>query len=389
MSLWLDQVTCTFPTARVKDIADVVNGHPFDAADFNEEQGTPLIRIRDLLRGKTQTFVRGAVPASSLVQRGDLVVGMDGDFNSRLWPGPEAALNQRLCVLRSRPQVMDQRFLSYFIGIPLRAINDVTFFTTVKHLSSADLLAERVPAPAVDRQRRIADFLDDETAHIDALVSAKERMISIAQARLRATQHWSHQQSIDQGKATQVRRVFTRRQDDPQPEDPVVTAFRDGQVTSRDLRRVEGYTVSFTEQGYQRVEVGDLVFHGLDGFAGACGVAEVNGKCSGVYHVCVPSPLVLPEFAAMQLQVLAQSGFVALQASSVRERAVDLRNWDKFGSMPIPVPSLETQRDHVARAASAKSFADRMTRTLTTQIALLRERRQALITAAVTGEIEV
>ena len=78
---------------------------------------------------------------------------------------------------------MDRRFLAYLIPLPLQAINDLTYFTTVKHLSSDDLLNERLPVPPLAAQRAIADFLDRETARIDALITAKRRMVEALGAR--------------------------------------------------------------------------------------------------------------------------------------------------------------------------------------------------------------
>ena len=66
-------------------------------------------------------------------------------------------------------------------------------------------------------------------------------------------------------------------------EDDVITAFRDGQVTLRTNRRTEGFTNSLKEIGYQGVRKGDLVIHAMDGFAGAIGVSDSDGKCSPVY----------------------------------------------------------------------------------------------------------
>ena len=106
--------------------------------------GTPLIRIRDLLAGDTVTYFDGEVPPEVIVHPADLLIGMDGDFNAVTWTGQPGALNQRLCSLRTKPG-LDRRYLAYVIPIPLRAINDVTYSTTVKHLSSIDLLAERSP----------------------------------------------------------------------------------------------------------------------------------------------------------------------------------------------------------------------------------------------------
>lgn len=51
--------------------------------------------------------------------------------------------------------------------------------------------------------------------------------------------------------------------------DEIITCFRDGEVTLRSNRREDGFTVSLTETGYQGIDVGDLIVHGMDGFAGA------------------------------------------------------------------------------------------------------------------------
>ena len=68
--------------------------------------------------------------------------------------------------------------------------------------------------------------------------------------------------------------------------DDVITCFRDGEVTLRKNRRTDGFTVSVKEIGYQGIEPGDLVIHGMDGFAGSIGVSDSRGKSSPVLVVC-------------------------------------------------------------------------------------------------------
>lgn len=68
--------------------------------------------------------------------------------------------------------------------------------------------------------------------------------------------------------------------------DDVVTCFRDGEVILRSLRRTEGFTMSDKEIGYQGINEGDIVIHGMDGFAGAMGVSKSTGKGSPVLVVC-------------------------------------------------------------------------------------------------------
>src|SRR5690606_22645311 len=69
-------------------------------------------------------------------------------------------------------------------------------------------------------------------------------------------------------------------------EHEVITAFRDGQVTLRKNRREDGFTFSIKEIGYQGINVGDLVVHQMDAFAGAIGISDSEGKSSPVYTVC-------------------------------------------------------------------------------------------------------
>jgi type I restriction enzyme S subunit len=182
---WTGQACAPWQIGRLKDLVEVTNGFPFDASRFNDVDGTPLIRIRDLLRGYTETYFDGPIPATAIVEDGDLLVGMDGDFNSGVWTGGRAALNQRMCRLRARTG-LDRRFLWYLIDLPLRYINDLTYSTTVKHLSSTDLLNERIPLPPIARQRIIADYLDHETARIDAITATAEQQIALMRERRQA-----------------------------------------------------------------------------------------------------------------------------------------------------------------------------------------------------------
>ncbi len=68
-------------------------------------------------------------------------------------------------------------------------------------------------------------------------------------------------------------------------DDGVITCFRDGEVTLRSKRREEGFTFSLQEIGYQGIEPGDLVVHGMDGFAGAIGISDSQGKATPVLNV--------------------------------------------------------------------------------------------------------
>ncbi|MCB9539430.1 MAG: restriction endonuclease subunit S [Myxococcales bacterium] len=113
---------------------------------------------------------------------------MDGDFQVVEWSRGPALLNQRLCLLRANPR-LEQRFLLYVLPTPLKLINDLTYFTTVKHLSSGQVLKIRVPLPPLPTQRAIAAFLDRKTAALDELVQAKEALRALLAEKRTALIH--------------------------------------------------------------------------------------------------------------------------------------------------------------------------------------------------------
>lgn len=165
--------------------------------------------------------------------------------------------------------------------------------------------------------------------------------------------------------------------------DGIVTAFRDGTVTLRSNRREDGFTNSILEIGYQGVRKGDLVIHAMDGFAGAIGVSDSDGKSTPVYSICKPRDGVSSYFFGRLLRHMALAGFVNALAKGVRERSTEFR-WADARGLPLPVPPLSEQ-------TAITRFLDRETAKIDTLveeqrrlIELLREKRQAVISHAVT-----
>jgi type I restriction enzyme S subunit len=179
---WLGQIPTHWEIGRLKEHARVVNGFPFDSKYFDRDEGAPLVRIRDLYSGSAEVNYTGPVTEDVWINTGDVIVGMDGDFNVSRWKGPRSLLNQRMCCLRARSS-LEPRFMAYLLPAPMRVINDLTYSTTVKHLSSFDIGRIRFGLCPVTEQTAIANFLDRETAEIDALVAKKERLIELLQEK--------------------------------------------------------------------------------------------------------------------------------------------------------------------------------------------------------------
>jgi type I restriction enzyme, S subunit len=173
----------------VGQVADVINGSAFPSNRFVRTGGAPLVRIRDVVRGYTETGYEGPFQDAYRVPAGSLLIGMDGDFNVGIWPGPEALLNQRVCRVVVRDQAMySERFLRWVLPGYLDEINGNTSSVTVKHLSSETLKELPIPLPPRPEQDRIVAAIEEEFSRIDAagelLTSAGRRMNSLRQSTI-------------------------------------------------------------------------------------------------------------------------------------------------------------------------------------------------------------
>ena len=282
-------------------------------------------------------------------------------------------------------------FLSYWTQSShyIDQVHSSAVQSTIENFSSARYKELRVPDLSDAQQERIVKFLDTETAKIDHLIAKQRDLIDLLHLRNEAKWHAAFT-GFTSMKTRPLKRLLVKLRRPVIEGSGVVTAFRDGEVTLRSNRREEGFTFSDTETGYQGVAVGDLVFHGLDGFAGAVGISDSDGQSTPVYHVCrLRDDEDNLRFIAYLLRYLGHSGFLATQAPSVRQRAVDFRNWQTFGQIPLSLPDPEEQQRIVTELdEDAVEFLNTKT-TIEKAIELLQERRSALITAAVTGQIEV
>lgn len=180
---WIGDVPKHWKVLRGKYALSILSGFPFDSQKFEfEDNGVymPLIRIRDINGSSTEVYYSGSYPIESVVKTGEVLIGMDGDFNISKWKGTNALLNQRVCKLREDSS-MNTHYAFYMLSSPLKAINSVTYATTVKHLSVYDIYNAFIPVPPISEQAAIASYLDHKCATIDASISNAQHQIELLQ----------------------------------------------------------------------------------------------------------------------------------------------------------------------------------------------------------------
>ncbi|MCR1785606.1 restriction endonuclease subunit S [Nocardioides carbamazepini] len=376
---WLDSMPSTWRQIALQYLATVGTGSK-DTVNAVEDGEHPfIVRSAEPLAIDTFTFDTEAILTAGDGAVGEIFHHIKGKFDA----------HQRVYVIHDF-QGIDGRYLYWYFSSEFRrAVSFGGAQTTVASLRRSMFTTFPVTVPPPNVQRLIADFLDRETREIDVMIGKldglADQLRTLHRTNLVALGH----QLCSPGPSARVGLLLTKRSRAVRPDDGVVTAFRDGQVALRSRRREEGFTMSFSEAGYQGVEPGDFVFHGLDGFAGAVGVSEDRGKVSPVYHVCTATPLASERFMAWALRALAANGFLEAYAFSVRQRSVDFRNWATFAGLPITYTPLEEQVRLADRLDMVTEKIDAMLAKVAELKALLIERRTALITDVVTGRKEV
>lgn len=258
--------------------------------------------------------------------------------------------------------------------------------------------------PPINEQKSISAYLDTRCVEIDELVSDIQAQIDALEQYKRSVitetvtkglnpdaemgdsniqwigmmpAHWS---------CIRGKYILKYVQKPTREDDGVITCFRDGEVTLRSNRREEGFTMADKEIGYQGIDVGDLVVHGMDGFAGSIGISDSRGKASPVLNVLETDQN--KRYIMYFLRSMAYSDVFLALATGIRVRSCDLR-WNKLAELFYPVPPLEEQNAIVEHIDAVIQKTNEVIAQKKEQLAVLDEYKKSLIYEYVTGKKEV
>lgn len=259
--------------------------------------------------------------------------------------------------------------------------------------------------PPLDEQAKIADYLDNGCASLDVILNKTRSSIKeykklkqavITQAVTKGIR--GEREMKDSGvewigeipkewKCQKLKYTIFPQNRPVFSTDEIITCFRDGIVTLRKNRREDGFTVSFTEHGYQGVEIGDLVIHGMDAFAGAIGCSDSRGKTTPVVHVCTTTGN--NRFFMFFLRHMAYSNIFMDFSNGIRIRSSDFRNFTKLGIFDVLVPPIAEQNE-IADYLDAKcTEIDKLIAKKEQLVKELENYKKSLIYEVVTGKREV
>jgi type I restriction enzyme, S subunit len=418
----------TFPKLRIKFALSASDGGAW-GGDPESDSAVPVLRSTEIkldgrirAQGAALRNLSSKERRATSLHKGDILVVKSSGSNAHLgkagWVDEECVgmsysnFIQRLRVASD----FDPRFVWYFMNCiamkdQIRILSSTT--TGLQNLSGSIIKELEVPHPSLDEQRRIADFLDIETRRVDQILTLKDRQIlcidemaaarafdvirgaEVAGPRKTSGLEWlglvpadwriaavSHLFEVDLGKMLNQERT---RGDHLRP------YLRVANVQWDEINIDELAFMDFPpdEQRHFRLEKGDLLV--CEGGSWPGRAAIWDGAISEMYfqkalHRIRPREsdslrwLYYCLLAAEKMRVFAVQG----NSSTITHLTRDQLRPQRF-----PFPDTETQRLLVKHLDKAARWDQQARQAMKRQKTLLSERRQALITAAVTGQIDV
>lgn len=278
-----------------------------------------------------------------------------------LYPRTETVLPKFYCYIY-QTKAFQRSLLGLGNGILIKESSNGNYNTVRMRIPMEKLGIQLLPQPALSEQQAIADFLDHKCAEIDSVIEKTKQTIEeykilkqsiITEAVTKGVRgarpmkdsgvEWigkiPAEWNIEKGK-----HILLLLERPVLESDSVITCFRDGEVTLRSNRREEGFTFSDKEIGYQGIDVGDLVVHGMDGFAGSIGISDSRGKGTPVLNVLDSSQN--KRYIMYYLRSMAYNGVFISLATGIRVRSCDT-NWNKLKELTYPLPS-KSEQDEIA-----------------------------------------
>jgi type I restriction enzyme, S subunit len=335
------------------------------------------------------------LPAGTVVLSRTASVGFSG-----IMPKPMATSQDFwnwVCGSELLPEYLNYQFKS--MTAEFKSLN---MGSTHQTIYQKDAAALQILVPSLEEQRAIADYLDRETARIDTLIEEQQRLIEMLRERRSAAveeavaavsttgQRLKHIiRSVSQGWSPQCYAW---------PADGVETwaVLKTGAANGGVFRPMENKELPETEVPRPEIAVrrGDLIVSRANtrDLVGSAAVVDSDFPrlmlCDKLYAFTLDETQALPRFVAAVLGSRRWRDMIELEATGASYSMLNVSQSD-IVNLPMPLPTLNDQHQILSRLDEQTAKIDVLITETQRFIELIRERRSALITAAVSGQVDV
>ena len=408
------QIPESWKMSKVKFIGEYINGFAFKPAHW-ADQGVPILRIQNLSDRSSEINRTSFVPPERYrVVKGDILISWSATLDVFQWDGEDAWLNQHIFRVEVNESNTSRHYFYWAAKWFMGELNEASHGSTMQHLTTDKFGGFNVPLPTLNEQQKIANFLDHETTKIDTLIEKQQQLIKLLKEKRQAVishavtkglnpnapmrdsgvewlgevpQHW-----IVAGFKKYLNKIVDYRGKTPEKRESgvfLVTArnIKNGQINYDVSREYVAYEEYDTIMSRGLPQVGEVLFTteaplgevaqvDREDIALAQRIIKLDG-CSGIVDNTFLKFFIMSEHFQQSLLTFA-SGSTALGIKA--ERLVYLR---------MLLPPFQEQKEICSHIELMCKKIDVLISKAESGISLLQERRTALISAAVTGKIDV
>ncbi|WP_079046220.1 restriction endonuclease subunit S [Carbonactinospora thermoautotrophica] len=356
-------------------------------AEFGDENPTPRFQCSN---------------PSKKAEAGDILISVRAPVGALNVANCSYGIGRGLCAVRA--QKCNPRFLWWWLHSQVNQLNSMATGTTYRAVTAEDIGALLFPDIALEEQRRIADFLDGETALITRWVELRKLQQKLLEERVRGLVTRSYTEAAAKYGCVRLRHVLWRIEQGWSPDCENRQAgpgewgvVKAGCVNGGFFRPEEHKTLPAHLEPRLEYELceGDFLMSRASGSLDLIGSVAVVPKlerrlllCDKIYRIQLNRRKVIPEFVAHMMRSIPVREQIQLGTSGASGLANNLPA-PVVRDLPIPLPPIQRQEELVRDLDQEIALINQAKRMLDCQLDLLAERRQALITAAVTGQIDV
>lgn len=329
---------------------NVQYGFAFDSKLFtDDEQYIPLIRIRDVVPAKPSTYYSGEYCSDYIIRKGDMLVGMDGNFNMEKWNDRDGLLNQRVCKIYAKDEsLLLDGFLYHYLRPLFKKIENSIQGSTVKHLSAKVINHIEIPLPPIEVQTEIVRILDKFTSleaeletEIEAEIDCRKRQYEYYRDKLLSFNNEGGQE-VEWKKMSEVCEIYDGTHQTPKYQTEGIPF-----ISVENIKDIYGSNKYISIEAYEaykvKPKVGD-VFMTRIGSIGACAVftKQEDVACYVSLALLRPNSAILD---SRFLKHLIESSIGKRELSKrTLHNAVPIKiNKSDIGKIKLPVPSLSEQ----------------------------------------------
>ena len=413
---WLGEVPEHWEVIPLKRLAEFINGDAFKPSEW-ADSGTPIIRIQNLNGGEEFNYYDGEVEPRYLVHDGDLLFGWSGNrgtsFGPFLWKRKEVcALNQH--IFRVVPKSLSKRALYWTLKAVTAHVEDQAHgIIGMVHITKGDLGAIKVPIPPEQEHHELATFLDQETAIIDALIYEQLKLIELFKEKRHAViSHAVSPLNVSELIDSNVPREPTRNRlrhhvlrieqgwsplaadRDPEPGEWAVLKLSAVKRGEFDGTKVKALPPEAEIAHSLELRPGDFLItraNTPDLVGDSCYVYDPPQRLifsDLIYRLSLNERTMSGEFLNLVLQSAIGRGQAKRDARGSSQSMVKLGH-DHILNWLVPAPSLTEQQEIVISVRAQLEELNCAAEVCNRSIALLEERRSTLISAVVSGKIDV